>query len=243
LSPSVLEVKNLRKLYGRKVAVADVGFSMRAGEVVGLLGPNGAGKTTVFYMLAGFLKPTFGTVKLDGATLNHLSMCGRARLGISYLPQEASIFRKLTVEENILAVLEARAGLGRAARRERAEFLLEEFGITGIAKQPGYTLSGGERRRTEIARALAIEPKFLLLDEPFTGIDPIAIHEIKKIVEKLAASGIGVLLTDHNVRDTLEITNHSYIIHLGRIIVSGDRQEILDNEDARSLYLGEEFRM
>ena len=243
MSESLLEVKGLRKLYGRKVAVADVGFAMKTGEVVGLLGPNGAGKTTVFYMLAGFLHPSSGTIELDGAPLNGLSMYRRARLGISYLPQEASIFRKLTVEENILAVLEARANLDRAGRRARARELMEEFGIDKIAKQPGYTLSGGERRRTEIARALAIEPKFLLLDEPFTGIDPIAIHEIKKIVEKLAASGIGVLLTDHNVRDALDITNRSYIIHLGRIIVSGDRHAILNDEEARSLYLGEEFRM
>ena len=243
MSNSLLEVKGLRKLYGRKVAVADVGFTMETGEVVGLLGPNGAGKTTVFYMLAGFLHPSSGTIELDGAPLNGLSMYRRARLGISYLPQEASIFRKLTVEENILAVLEARANLDRAGRRARARELMEEFGIDKIATQPGYTLSGGERRRTEIARALAIEPKFLLLDEPFTGIDPIAIHEIKKIVEKLAASGIGVLLTDHNVRDALDITHRSYIIHLGRIIVSGDRQAILNDEDARSLYLGEEFRM
>lgn len=243
MNDSLLEVKGLRKLYGHKVAVADVGFSMKTGEIVGLLGPNGAGKTTVFYMLAGFLHPSSGTIELDGASLNGLSMYKRARLGISYLPQEASIFRKLTVEENILAVLEARAGLDKAARRARAWELLAEFGIERIAKQQGYTLSGGERRRTEIARALAIEPKFLLLDEPFTGIDPIAIHEIKKIVQKLSASGIGVLLTDHNVRDALDITDRSYIIHLGRIIVSGDKEAILNNDDARSLYLGEEFRM
>lgn len=243
MSDSVLEVKNLRKLYGRKIAVADVSFSMHTGEVVGLLGPNGAGKTTVFYMLAGFLRPTQGDVSLDGIVLNRLSMFRRARLGISYLPQEASIFRKLSVEQNIFAVLEAQPGLSRAAMKSRTEELLTEFGIEGIARQPGYTLSGGERRRTEIARALATEPKFLLLDEPFTGIDPIAIHEIKKIVGKLSASGIGVLLTDHNVRDALDITDRSYIIHLGRIIVSGSRQKILDNESARSLYLGEEFRM
>jgi len=170
-------------------------------------------------------------------------MYRRARLGISYLPQEASIFRKLTVEENILAVLEARSGLDGPARRVRAGMLMEEFGIEKLARQPGYTLSGGERRRTEIARALAIDPKFLLLDEPFTGIDPIAIHEIKIIVQKLSAAGIGVLLTDHNVRDALDITDRSYIIHLGRIIVSGDRESILHDVDARNLYLGEEFRM
>jgi len=243
LNDSVLEVTGLRKLYGRKVAVADVGFSMRTGEIVGLLGPNGAGKTTVFYMLAGFLHPSSGKIELDGASLNNLSMYRRARLGISYLPQEASIFRKLTVEENILAVLEARSGLDGPARRVRAGMLMEEFGIEKLARQPGYTLSGGERRRTEIARALAIDPKFLLLDEPFTGIDPIAIHEIKIIVQKLSAAGIGVLLTDHNVRDALDITDRSYIIHLGRIIVSGDRESILHDVDARNLYLGEEFRM
>jgi lipopolysaccharide export system ATP-binding protein len=243
LSDSVLEVQHLRKLYGRKVAVADVSFSMRNGEVVGLLGPNGAGKTTTFYIMAGFLRPTAGRVTLDGHPLSKLPMYRRARLGISYLPQESSIFRKLTVEQNILAVLEAKPGLSKAERHRRADLLLEEFGISGIARQPGYTLSGGERRRTEIARSLAIEPKFLLLDEPFTGIDPIAIHEIKKIISKLAADGIGILLTDHNVRDTLDITNRSYIIHLGSIIVAGSRQEILSDERARSLYLGEEFRM
>ncbi|MCE1205794.1 MAG: LPS export ABC transporter ATP-binding protein [Spirochaetia bacterium] len=243
MSDSVLEVKNLRKNYGKKLAVSDVSFSMKNGEVVGLLGPNGAGKTTIFYMVAGFLQPSAGIVMLDGHILNRMPMFQRARHGISYLPQEASIFRKMTVEENILAVLETRSGMSGAARRERARQLMEEFGISAIANQPGYTLSGGERRRTEIARALAMEPKFLLLDEPFTGIDPIAIHEIKKIVEKLAASGIGVLLTDHNVRDTLEITSRAYIIHLGQIIVSGGRDAILNDERARQIYLGEGFRM
>lgn len=243
MSDFVLEVKNLRKNYGKKLAVSDVSFSMKNGEVVGLLGPNGAGKTTIFYMVAGFLQPSAGIVMLDGHILNRMPMFQRARHGISYLPQEASIFRKMTVEENILAVLETRSGMSGAARRERARQLMEEFGISAIANQPGYTLSGGERRRTEIARALAMEPKFLLLDEPFTGIDPIAIHEIKKIVEKLAASGIGVLLTDHNVRDTLEITSRAYIIHLGQIIVSGGRDAILNDERARQIYLGEGFRM
>lgn len=243
MSDSVLEVKNLRKNYRKKLAVSDVSFSMKNGEVVGLLGPNGAGKTTIFYMVAGFLQPSAGIVMLDGHILNRMPMFQRARHGISYLPQEASIFRKMTVEENILAVLETRSGMSGAARRERARQLMEEFGISAIANQPGYTLSGGERRRTEIARALAMEPKFLLLDEPFTGIDPIAIHEIKKIVEKLAASGIGVLLTDHNVRDTLEITSRAYIIHLGQIIVSGGRDAILNDERARQIYLGEGFRM
>ena len=242
-SVPTLEVRNLRKLYGKKVAVADVSFLMHSGEVVGLLGPNGAGKTTVFYILAGFLRPTAGKVLLDGKLLNNMAMYQRARHGISYLPQEPSIFRKLSVEDNILAVLEAKAGMSKAERKRRAQELMEEFGIAALAHQPGYTLSGGERRRTEIARALAIEPKFLLLDEPFTGIDPIAIHEIKKIVAKLSESGIGVLLTDHNVRDALDITDRSYIIHLGNIIVSGDRDTVLNDQNARSLYLGEQFRM
>jgi lipopolysaccharide export system ATP-binding protein len=243
LSDSLLEAKGLRKSYGKKLAVDGVDFSMGTGEVVGLLGPNGAGKTTVFYMLAGFLKPSAGTVELDGIALNGLPMYRRARLGISYLPQEASIFRKLSVENNIMAVLEAQAGMDESARRARTAELLQEFGISAIAKQPGYTLSGGERRRTEIARALAIQPKFLLLDEPFTGIDPIAIHEIKKTIQRLKEAGIGILLTDHNVRDALEITDRSYIIHLGKIVVSGDRESVLNDESARRLYLGQEFRM
>jgi len=243
LTPSLLEAEGLRKLYGRKLAVADIGFSMRSGEVVGLLGPNGAGKTTTFYMIAGFLKPTAGTVRLDGHDLHGLPMYRRSLLGLAYLPQEPSIFRKMTVEENILAVLEARGGLDGAARRRRTAQLLEEFGIASLARQPAYTLSGGERRRTEIARAIALEPKFLLLDEPFTGIDPIAIHEIKKIVRSLSESGIGVLLTDHNVRDTLDITHRAHIINLGRIMISGGKDEVLASPEARSLYLGEEFRM
>lgn len=243
MNDSVLEVSGLRKLYGRKLAVADVSFSMKTGEIIGLLGPNGAGKTTVFYIIAGFLRPTAGVVRLDGHSLNGMSMCRRARKGISYLPQEPSIFRKMTVRDNVLSVLEAKPGMTGAARREKAHMLLSEFGIGHLADQLAYTLSGGERRRVEIARALAIEPKFLLLDEPFTGVDPIAIHEIKKIVGKLSEAGIGVLLTDHNVRDTLEITHHSFIIHQGQIIVSGDRDEILNSADARSIFLGEEFRM
>ncbi len=240
---SVLEAVDLTKRYGRKVAVDGACFSMRTGEVVGLLGPNGAGKTTIFYMIAGFLKPGSGRVLVDGHDIGGLPMYRRARLGISYLPQESSIFRKMTVEQNLLAVLETRSGLDRTGRKKIAARLLEEFGISGIARQMAYTLSGGERRRTEIARALALEPKFLLLDEPFTGIDPIAIHEIKKIVRALSESGIGVLVTDHNVRDTLEITHRSHIIHLGRIVVSGGLHEVLGSETARRLYLGEEFRM
>lgn len=238
-----LEVQGLQKAYGKKMAVKDVSFSMRTGEVVGLLGPNGAGKTTVFYMIVGFIKPTAGAILLDAAAITDLPMYRRARKGISYLPQEASIFRKMTVEQNIASILETRKDLSKPQRAERLDFLLEEFGVSHIRKQMAYTLSGGERRRTEIARALAIEPKFLLLDEPFAGIDPIAVHEIKNIVRRLSESGIGVLITDHNVRETLEITHNAYIISLGEILVSGTRQEILDSEIARKIYLGEAFRM
>jgi lipopolysaccharide export system ATP-binding protein len=238
-----LEVRNLRKIYGKKCAVADVGFSMRTGEITGLLGPNGAGKTTVFYMIVGFINPTAGRVLLDGGEISDLPMYRRARLGIAYLPQEPSVFRKLSVEKNIMAILETRSDLDEAGRKRRLEELLADFGIDAIRKQPAYTLSGGERRRTEIARALAIEPKFLLLDEPFAGIDPIAVHEIKGIVRRLAASGIGVLITDHNVRDTLEITHEAHIINVGSIVVSGDRETVLASEMARKIYLGEEFRM
>jgi len=239
----VLEVQGLRKLYGKKCAVDHATFSMDTGEITGLLGPNGAGKTTVFYMIVGFIPPTAGRVLLDGVDITALPMYKRARLGISYLPQEPSVFRKLSVERNILAVLETRTDLTAAERAKTLEGLLEEFGIVHIRKQPAYTLSGGERRRTEIARALAIEPKFLLLDEPFAGIDPIAVHELKGIVRGLSESGIGVLITDHNVRDTLEITHRAHVINVGRIVVSGDREEVLASEMARRIYLGEEFRM
>lgn len=243
MSNAILEAAHLRKFFGRKLAVADVSFSMQTGEVIGLLGPNGAGKTTVFYMIAGFLKPSAGTVHFDHKPIDRLPMFKRAMLGISYLPQEASIFRRMTVEENILAVLEARSGLSLAERREKTRMLMEEFGIQHVAKQPAYTLSGGERRRTEIARALAIEPKFLLLDEPFTGIDPIAIREIKHLIQSLSSKGIGILLTDHNVRDTLAITTRAYIISKGAIVAQGEPQSIIDNPLARETYLGQDFEM
>ncbi len=240
---SVLRVEGLNKLFRKKQAVRDVSFSMRQGEVVGLLGPNGAGKTTSFYMIVGFYTPNAGGIYLDDRCITGLPMYQRARIGISYLPQEASVFRKLTVEQNIDAILETRKDLSRSARREKLDSLLEEFGITANRKQPAYTLSGGERRRTEIARALAIEPKFLLLDEPFAGIDPIAVHDIKLIIRLLARQNIGVLITDHNVRDTLEITDRAYIINKGEIVEQGPRQKILESEVARKVYLGEEFRM
>ncbi len=242
-SSHVLEAKGLRKLYRKKIAVGEVSFSMTTGEIVGLLGPNGAGKTTVFYMVVGFIRPTAGRVALDHQEISGLPMYLRARLGIAYLPQEPSIFRRLSVEDNVRAVLETRADISGARKRERLDELLEEFGIARLRRQKAYTLSGGERRRTEIARALALDPKFLLLDEPFAGIDPIAVHEIKSIVRRLSEAGIGVLITDHNVRDTLDITHRAHIINLGNIVVSGSRDEVLASEMARKIYLGEEFRM
>ena len=240
---SILKVEGLNKFFRKKHAVKDVGFSMYQGEIVGLLGPNGAGKTTTFYMIVGFYKPNSGNIYLDGNRITNLPMYKRAHAGISYLPQEASVFRKLTVEQNIYAILETRKDLSKEQKMEKLEFLLEEFGIKANRKQQAYTLSGGERRRTEIARALAIEPKFLLLDEPFAGIDPIAVHDIKSIVRILADQGIGLLITDHNVRDTLEITDRAYIIGSGEIVEQGSRDEILNSEIARKIYLGEEFRM
>jgi len=238
-----LAVDALRKKFGKKEVVRGVSFSMRNGEVTGLLGPNGAGKTTVFYMVVGFYRPSAGRVLLNGTEITGLQMYKRARAGIAYLPQEASIFRKLTVEQNIWAILETRKDLSGAEKKARLEELLDEFGVAKLRRQPGYTLSGGERRRTEIARALAIEPKFLLLDEPFAGIDPIAVYEIKNIVRRLSERRIGVLITDHNVRDTLDITTHAYIINEGTIVAQGNREEILADEMARRVYLGSEFRM
>ena len=238
-----LGVSGLRKKFGRKEVVRGVNFSMQNGIVAGLLGPNGAGKTTIFYMIVGFYQPTQGIVTMDDIDITANPMFRRARMGIAYLPQEASIFRKLTVEKNIWAVLESRQDIGKKEKKEKMESLLEEFGIGRIRKQFGYTLSGGERRRTEIARALATEPKFLLLDEPFAGIDPIAVFEIKQIIRRLAQKGIGILITDHNVRDTLEITNEALIIADGVIVARGGRDEILNNKMVREVYLGNEFRM
>jgi len=238
-----LGVTDIRKRFGKKEVVRGVNFFMHNGEVAGLLGPNGAGKTTIFYMIVGFYRPTAGFVSMDGIDITAKPMFRRARQGIAYLPQEASIFRKLTVEQNIWAILESRRDIDKAAKQEWLENLLEEFGIGRIRKQYGFTLSGGERRRTEIARALATEPKFLLLDEPFAGIDPIAVYEIKQIIRRLAEKGIGVLITDHNVRDTLEITTEAFIIADGSIVARGDRDVILANEMVREVYLGSEFRM
>ncbi len=243
VGPHNLEISSLYKSFGRKEVVKGVGFSMSTGEVLGLLGPNGSGKTTTFYMIVGFYKPSKGRVILDGEDITRLPMYKRAALGISYLPQEPSVFRKLTVEENIWSILETRKDLTNAQRKDRLEELIEEFSIGRIRKQMAFTLSGGERRRTEIARSLAIEPKFLLLDEPFAGIDPIAVADIKKLVKMLSERKIGVLITDHNVRDTLEITDRAIIISQGQVMISGSRQEILDSPLARDIYLGKDFSM
>ncbi|MBP3366728.1 MAG: LPS export ABC transporter ATP-binding protein [Treponema sp.] len=240
---STLRVSSLYKSFGRKRVVKGVEFSMRTGEVLGLLGPNGAGKTTTFYMIVGFYKPTAGDVFLNESRITQFPMYRRAQAGISYLPQEPSVFRKLTVEENIWAILETRKDLTKAQKKTRLEQLIDEFAIGRIRKQQAYTLSGGERRRTEIARSLAIEPKFLLLDEPFAGIDPIAVADIKEIIRLLARQGIGILITDHNVRDTLEITDRAIIISTGTILVSGTKEDILQSQEARELYLGKNFSM
>ncbi len=239
----ILRVSSLYKQFGHKKVVRGVEFSMQVGEVLGLLGPNGAGKTTTFYMVVGFYKPTQGDVFLDDQCITGLPMYKRARLGISYLPQEPSVFRKFTVEENIWSILETRRDLTKEQKKERLESLIDEFAIERIRKQKAYTLSGGERRRTEIARSLAMEPKFLLLDEPFAGIDPIAVADIKSMIRLLAKRGIGILITDHNVRDTLEITDRAIIINQGTIMTQGSKDEILASEVARKIYLGEDFSM
>ena len=236
-----LTVKDLHKSFGRKNVVKGVDFSMQTGEVLGLLGPNGAGKTTTFYMIVGFYKPTAGDIFLNNQQITKLPMYKRARLGISYLPQEPSVFKKLTVEENIWSILETRKDLSFKEKKQQLEELIEEFSIGRIRKQYAYTLSGGERRRTEIARSLAIEPKFLLLDEPFAGIDPIAVADIKGMIALLAKRGI--LITDHNVRDTLEITDRAIIVSTGQIMIQGSKQEILESEVAREIYLGKDFSM
>ncbi len=240
---SELRVTSLYKNFGKKEVVRGVDFSMERGKVVGLLGPNGAGKTTIFYMIVGFYAPTRGDVFIDDTCITKLPMYKRSRLGISYLPQEASVFRKLTVEQNIWSIIENRKDITIEEKKELLERLLDDFSIARLRKQMAYTLSGGERRRTEIARALATDPKFLLLDEPFAGIDPIAVSDIKEVVRFLSAKGIGVLITDHNVRATLDITDEAYIINQGEILVSGSQEDILDSEMARKIYLGDEFEM
>ncbi|MBD5441683.1 MAG: LPS export ABC transporter ATP-binding protein [Treponema sp.] len=239
----ILRANSLYKSFGKKQVVKGVDFFVSTGEVLGLLGPNGSGKTTSFYMIIGFHKPTSGEIFLDENRLTNLPMYKRAQMGISYLPQEPSVFRKLTVEENIWAILERRKDLTKAQKKSMLEELIDEFSIAKIRRQFAYTLSGGERRRTEIARSLAIDPKFLLLDEPFAGIDPIAVADLKKMISILKNRGIGILITDHNVRDTLEITDRGIIINNGEIITQGSREEILHDEKARDFYLGTDFSM
>ena len=239
---TLLRAEALTKSYGRRVVVAHVDLEISTGEVVGLLGPNGAGKTTTFYMTVGLARPDSGHVFLGDEDITALPMYLRARKGIGYLPQEASVFRRLTAEQNVLAILESH-GLAADTRRTRARELLEELGIAGMAKQPAYTLSGGERRRLEIARALATEPEFILLDEPFAGIDPIAVIDIQAIIGHLKARGIGVLITDHNVRETLKITDRAYILREGEVFRSGTPVELASDEEVRRVYLGEGFRL
>lgn len=237
-----LTVHNLRKSYGGRPVVNDISFDIKRGEIVGLLGPNGAGKTTTFYSVIGIVKPDAGTVMLDGQPISGLPIHERAQAGIGYLPQETSVFRRLTVEENLNLVLEFQP-ISAKERRNRIDALLQEFGITKLRHAPAISLSGGERRRVEIARAIATNPQFLLLDEPFTGIDPIAIHDIQNLIVLLKDRGLGVLLTDHNPRATLSVVNRANIIHDGQLIFSGTNTEVAANPMVRSTYLGEDFTL
>ncbi len=237
-----LQVRNLRKSYKKRLVIRDVSLLLNRGEVVALLGPNGSGKTTCFYAIAGLVTPEGGQVIIDGRDVTALPMYRRARFGIGYLPQEVSIFRGLSVEENIMAVLEITLSDSHK-RRERLEELLSEFSITHLRRAPALALSGGERRRVEIARCLAADPKYLLLDEPFAGVDPIAVGDIRHLVSDLKRRGIGVLITDHNVRETLEIVDRAYILHDGTVLMSGTTDEIVRDETVRRVYLGQNFRM
>lgn len=238
----LLEIENLRKSYDGKMVVDGVNMKIKRGEVVGLLGPNGAGKTTTFYMVVGMLQPEEGKIVFDGKDITRLPMHRRSRNGIGYLSQEPSVFRRLTVEENIMAILET-LGLPRGVRKKRLEELLGELNIAHLSKKKAYMLSGGERRRLEITRALVTNPLFMLLDEPFSGIDPIAVADAQEIIADLRRKGLGILLTDHNVRETLEITDFSYIMAGGRILISGTAEQLISDPKARELYLGEKFRM
>ncbi|RUO76284.1 LPS export ABC transporter ATP-binding protein [Idiomarina seosinensis] len=240
---STLSVSHLAKSYKRRQVVKDVSLEVSQGQVIGLLGPNGAGKTTTFYMIVGLVNSDKGQIYLDDTDLTLLPMHERARRGIGYLPQESSIFRKLTVRDNLMAILETRKALSAVEREERVDALLEEFNIGHIANSLGMSLSGGERRRVEIARALAADPTFILLDEPFAGVDPISVLDIKKIIEHLKNRGIGVLITDHNVRETLSVCEHAYIVSHGQLIASGDAESILSNQQVKDVYLGEQFTL
>jgi len=237
-----LRSESLVKIYKKRKVVNDVSIQMNQGEIVGLLGPNGAGKTTTFYMIIGFIKPEGGKILIDHEDITHLPMYERARRGIGYLSQEPSIFRKLSVEQNIMAILEMQK-ISKEERDERLEFLLKELDISHLAKNKAYTLSGGERRRVEITRALTTQPKFMLLDEPFSGIDPIAVEDIQKIISRLKEKNLGILITDHNVRETLSITDRAYIMCDGEILKSGTAEFLASDPEARKIYLGEKFKL
>ncbi|TBU98910.1 lipopolysaccharide ABC transporter ATP-binding protein [Stutzerimonas kirkiae] len=240
---ATLKAQHLAKSYKGRQVVRDVSLSIESGQIVGLLGPNGAGKTTCFYMIVGLVNADQGRVLIDQQDVTHLPMHGRAHAGVGYLPQEASIFRKLSVADNIMAILEIRKGLDRAGRQRELESLLQEFHISHIRDSLGMSLSGGERRRVEIARALASAPKFILLDEPFAGVDPISVGDIKQIIHHLKAKGIGVLITDHNVRETLDICETAYIVNDGQLIAEGSAEAVLGNDLVKEVYLGHEFRL
>ena len=238
-----LEISELAKSYKRREVVKSVSMNVKGGEIVGLLGPNGAGKTTCFYMIVGLVDNDSGSIRLNQKTISHLPIHLRARLGIGYLPQEASVFRNLTVEQNILAILQLRKDLDNPARKQMLESLLEDFQIEHLRKSEGISLSGGERRRVEIARALANKPEFILLDEPFAGVDPISVIDIQSIIRQLAERGIGVLITDHNVRETLGICDRAYVMGQGEILAEGSPAQILENKVVRKIYLGDDFKL
>lgn len=240
---SILSVRHLSKSYRSRKVVTDVSLTIQSGETIGLLGPNGAGKTTSFYMIVGLVSSDTGTIHLNNREISRLSMDERSHLGLGYLPQEASVFRKLTVEENIMAILETRLPNDHKKARQRLELLLQEFHITHLRDNLGMSLSGGERRRLEIARALASEPRFLLLDEPFAGIDPISINDIQRLIHRLCDHGIGILITDHNVRETLGTCDRAYIVNEGRILAEGTPEQILNNDQVRDVYLGDQFSL
>ena len=242
LSAPILRTEGLVKIYDGRRVVNGVDINCRKGEIVGLLGPNGAGKTTSFYMIVGLVRPNGGTVEFNGRDVTDMAMHKRARMGMGYLPQEESIFRKLTVEQNIMAILET-TGLGRAARKARCDELLEQFGITRVRKQLALTLSGGEKRRLTIARSLVTNPSLIMLDEPFSGVDPIAVQDVQKIVSGLRELGLAILITDHNVRETLSIVDRAYLIFEGRVLMEGTKDFLINNPEARRIYLGENFSM
>ena len=242
MSEILLETEKLVKVYNKRKVVNEVNITVNQGEIVGLLGPNGAGKTTTFYMIVGLIKPDNGRITFKDTDVTHLAMSQRARKGMGYLSQEPSIFRKMTVEQNIMAIIET-LPLSKKERLERLDELMDDLGISHLAKSIAYTLSGGEKRRLEIARALVTSPLFLMLDEPFSGVDPIAVFEVQKIIEKLRQKGLGILLTDHNVRETLSITNRTYLLFEGVVLKSGDSEFLSNDSEARRIYLGEKFRM